>query len=148
MKGLHISFFLLRISLGWLFFYAGITKILDPSWSAAGYLNGAKTFSGLYQWLASPELISITNFLNEWGLTLIGISLLFGVGVRVSGILGAVMMIAYYFPILEFPHVGGHSYLVDEHIVYATSLLLVAFGSAGRYWGLEGKIPFFKRLFK
>src|SRR3989338_4979846 len=34
------SLFLLRIAMGWLMFYAGITKILDPNWSAAEYLTG------------------------------------------------------------------------------------------------------------
>lgn len=144
----NLSLFLLRVSLGWLFFYAGITKVLDPEWSAAGYLKGAKTFSGLYQWLFSPELIGITNFLNEWGLTLIGISLILGVGVRVSGVLGAVMMFLYYFPVLQFPYVGQHSFVVDEHIVYAFSLLVLAFSNAGRVWGLEGRVPFLKRFLK
>lgn len=44
-----ISLFLLRISIGWLMFYAGITKVLNPEWSAAGYLKGAKTFVVFYQ---------------------------------------------------------------------------------------------------
>lgn len=143
-----LSLFLLRVSLGWLLFYAGITKVLDPSWSSAGYLKGAKTFSGLYQWLASPELISFTNFLNEWGLTLIGISLILGIGVRWSALAGAFLMILYYFPVLEFPYVGQHSYIVDEHIVYALSLLVLALSKAGRFWGLEGRIPFLKRFLK
>lgn len=42
------SLFPLRISLGWLMFYAGITKVLDPSWSSWGYLMSAKTFTGFY----------------------------------------------------------------------------------------------------
>lgn len=53
----RISLFLLRISMGWLFFYAGITKILDPTWTSAGYLNSAKTFSEFYQFLASPGIL-------------------------------------------------------------------------------------------
>ena len=36
--------FLLRVSAGWMFFYAGITKVLNPQWSAEGYLKGAKSF--------------------------------------------------------------------------------------------------------
>ncbi|MEK7098213.1 MAG: hypothetical protein AAB906_05185, partial [Patescibacteria group bacterium] len=55
-----ISLFLLRISLGWLFFWAGITKVLNPTWSAAGYLQGAKTFADFYQWLATPSLLPLT----------------------------------------------------------------------------------------
>lgn len=44
-----ISLLLLRATLGWLFFYAGLTKVLNPAWSAAGYLNGAKTLPDFYR---------------------------------------------------------------------------------------------------
>ncbi len=128
---------LLRLSMGWLFFYAGITKILNPNWSAAGYLKGAKTFTGFYQWLASPEILPFTNFFNEWGLTLIGAALILGVFVRLSSVLGAAIMVLYYFPILVFPKVGTNSYLVDDHIIYALVLLLLAAIRAGQYFGLE-----------
>ncbi|MEK7148164.1 MAG: DoxX family protein [Patescibacteria group bacterium] len=129
--------FLLRISLGFLFLYAGFTKVIDPGWSAAGYLKGAVTFSGFYQWLASSQILPFTNFLNEWGLTLIGVALILGVFVRLSAMLGAIIMILYYFPILDFPLVGEHGYIVDEHIIYATVLLLLGSLQAGRVWGLE-----------
>ena len=132
-----ISLFLLRITLGWMFLYAGITKILDPGWSAGGYLKGAKTFSEFYQWLSQPGIVPLVNFINEWGLTLLGISLILGVFVRLSSILGAVMMLLYYFPILTFPFVGEHSFIVDEHIIYASALLFLAALGAGRVWGLE-----------
>src|SRR3989338_2944417 len=116
-----LSLFLLRVSFGWMFLYAGITKILNPEWSAAGYLKGAKTFAGFYQWLAGPQVIPVVNFINEWGLALLGVSLIFGVFVRLSGILGAALMLMYYFPILQFPYPNAHSYIVDEHIIYAAA---------------------------
>lgn len=128
-----------RLSLGWLFFYAGITKILNPDWSAEGYLMGAETFSNFYVWLASPGILPFTNFMNEWGLTLLGASLILGVFVRFSSVLGVVMMIFYYFPTLVFPHIPPHSYLVDEHIIYALVLALFATLRAGRIWGLDKK---------
>ena len=53
-----------RILFGWLFFYAGITKIINPSWSAAGYLKGAQTFSGFYDFLLQPNVLPFTNVLN------------------------------------------------------------------------------------
>jgi thiosulfate dehydrogenase (quinone) large subunit len=127
---------LLRLSIGWLFFYAGITKVLNPSWSAAGYLNNAKTFTGFYQWLASPDILPFTNFFNEWGLTLIGAALILGVFVRLASVLGVAIMVLYYFPILLFPKVGANAYIVDEHIIYAIALLLLASLSAGRVFGL------------
>ena len=132
-----VSLFLLRVSLGWMFFYAGITKILNPEWSAVGYLKGAKTFAGFYQFLTQPGILPITNFVNEWGLTLLGISLIFGVFVRLSSILGAALMLLYYFPILDFPYPNAHSFIIDEHIIYALALTLLAPWRAGRTYGLE-----------
>jgi thiosulfate dehydrogenase [quinone] large subunit len=126
----------LRIALGWLFFYAGITKVLNPAWSAKGYLLGAKTFSGFYAWLASDAVLPIVDFVNEWGLTLLGVSLILGVFVRLSSLLGALLMILYWLPVLDFPKVQ-HGFLVDEHVVYALVLLYFAAVRAGRTYGLE-----------
>ncbi len=127
----------LRLALGFLMLYAGVTKLADPAWSAGGYLAGAKTFHGLYAFFASPAVLPAINVINEWGLTLLGVSLLLGIGVRLSGILGALLMLLYYFPVLDFPVVAPHSYLVDEHIVYAAALLLLSAVRAGRVFGLE-----------
>lgn len=141
--------FLLRVVTGWMMLYAGITHVLDPQFSAAGYLQGAKTFVGFYQWLLSPGILPIVNFVNEWGLTLLGVSLILGVGVRLSSVLGAVLMLLYYFPILDFPYPNAHAYIVDEHIIYASMLLFFASVRAGRAWGLENwcsNLPFCSRF--
>ena len=140
MAQLHkISLFLLRISIGWLMFYAGITKVLDPQWSAAGYLKGAKTFADFYQRLTSPGTLPVINFVNEWGLTLLGVSLILGVFIRFSAPLGAILMLLYYFPILAFPYPNAHAFIVDEHIIYALALLVLASLRAGDFWGLGKK---------
>lgn len=136
-RGRRFSLFLLRISLGWLFFYAGVTKLLNPDWTAAGYIKGAKTFVPFYEWLLTSSILPIVDFLNEWGLTLIGISLMLGVMVRLSSILGAVLMLLYYFVALDFPYPNEHSFLIDEHIIYAVALVVLAYFRAGRIWGLE-----------
>ena len=133
--------FLLRISLGWLFLHAGYVKIINPNWSAAGYLKSAKTFPAFYQWLASDSMIGITNFLNEWGLAILGICLILGLGTRIVAVLAALMMILYYFPILTFPTIGANSYIVDEHIIYAAAFLLLGALRAGRHFGLDSKLP-------
>ena len=131
-----ISFFLLRISLGWLFFYSGITKVLAPAWSAEGYLKGAKMLAPFYNWLLQPNILPTTNFLNEWGLTLIGAALILGVVVRLSAVLGALIMLLYYIP-LGFPFPNPNSYIVDQHIIYIFSLLALGAFKAGRVMGLE-----------
>lgn len=132
-----IAIFLLRVGTGWFFFYAGIVKVLNPEWSAAKYLAGAKTFASFYQWLLSPQILPVINVLNEWGLTLLGVSLILGVFVRLSSVLGAILMLLYYFPVLDFPTAGPYAYLIDEHILYAFVLLLLAAFRAGRVWGIE-----------
>jgi len=129
--------FLLRLAMGWLMFYAGITKVLNPEWSAIGYGGNAKTFSGFYEWIVSPSNVGWIDFVNQWGLTLLGVSLILGIGVRLSSVLGAVLMLSYYFPVLDFPMAGEHSYIVDDHIIYALVLLFFAKVKAGRYYGLE-----------
>ena len=134
---LKMAVFLSRVALGVLFFYSGITKVLNPSWSAAGYLNSAKTFPGLYHWFASAGNIGWVNFLNEWGLTLVGLALIAGLLVRWASLGGILIMILYYLPILQFPYIGEHSFLVDEHIVYITTFLVLLASNAGTLWGLD-----------
>ncbi|OHB03581.1 MAG: hypothetical protein A3B03_02555 [Candidatus Zambryskibacteria bacterium RIFCSPLOWO2_01_FULL_42_41] len=132
-----LSLFLLRVAMGWLMFYAGITKVLNPNWSAAGYMKGAKTFVWFYQWLLQSNILPAINFMNEWGLTLLGVSLILGIFVRLSSILGAILMLLYYFVVLDFPYPNPHSYIVDEHIIYALVLLYLAAARAGKVWGLD-----------
>lgn len=127
---------ILRVSLGWVMFYAGLVKLIDPNWSAAGYLENAKTFTGFFQWFAQPDILPITNFVNEWGLTLLGVSLILGLFVRFSSILGAALMLLYYFPVLTFPRIAPYSFIVDDHIIYALVLVFFAAIQAGKYYSL------------
>lgn len=139
-RATNMIIFLLRISLGWLFFYAGITKIIDPNWSAAFYLKGAQTFPELFSWFLNPEILPYVNFLNKWGLTLIGISLILGMCVRWSALAGILLMALYYLPLLHFPKVGEHSYLVDEHVIYALVLAFLFAVRAGTVWGIDARL--------
>lgn len=135
----EVSLFLLRIAIGWVFLYAGLTKLLDPSWTSAGFLPNAQTFSGFYAWLASPENIAWVDVLNKLGLTLIGAGLMTGTLTRYASIAGILLMALYYFPGLNFPYVE-HSFLVDQHIVYILVLAVLLKYNAGKYWGLDAVI--------
>lgn len=130
---------LLRLGFGWLFLYSGITKILNPEWSAQGYILGAKSLSSLYAWLGSSANIEWVNMLTQWGMVAIGAALILGFFTRLAASLGALMMLLFYFPVLAFPYAGEHSYIVDDHIIYALSLLLLATMDAGKYWGIDKK---------
>lgn len=136
----RVSLFLLRVGLGWIFFWAGITKVLNPEWSAGGFLQGAKTFPAFFSWFGSPTMLPITNFVNEWGLTLLGVSLILGIFVRWTAPFGVILMVLYYLPILQFPYPNVNSFIVDQHIIFIIALIALYAFNAGQYWGLEKKI--------
>ena len=70
----------LRVLIGWHFLYEGISKLINPYWSSAAYLLDSKwIFSGLAKSIVSnPTMLSISDQVNMWGLTFVGISLLLG----------------------------------------------------------------------
>lgn len=130
-----LSLFLLRLTLGWMFLYAGWSHLTNPTFGASlvGYTGHAKLLPGLYSWLGS---LSFMPALNAWGLTLIGIALILGIFVRLASFAGAFMMLMYYLP-LGFPYPNAHALIVDEHIIYIAGFLTLAALRAGRAWGLE-----------
>lgn len=133
-----IIIFLLRVSMGWMMFYAGITKILDPAWTSKKYIISAKTFSVFYAQLTSANILPTVDFLNKWGLTLIGISLILGFLVKFSSLFGALLMALYYFPILDFPYVGPvNSYIVDQHVIFFLVFIFLFLFNAGRSFGFD-----------
>jgi thiosulfate dehydrogenase [quinone] large subunit len=127
----------LRLVMGWVFFYAGVTKVLDPGWTARGYLANvpeANPFGGVWATMAQPQYLAVLDPLNAWGLTLVGAALLLGAAVRWSAFWGAVMMLFYWASSLPL----AHAVVVDSHVVYALLLFgLGAFG-AGRVAGVDG----------
>lgn len=132
-----VSLFILRVSLGWLMFWAGYSHITDPNFAASisGYLGHAQLLTGFYSSLTGPGVLPVIVFLNAWGLTLLGISLISGAFIRFSAPLGILLMILYYLP-LGFPHPDLHSFIVDDHIIYSAALLVIWAYGAGRAWGL------------
>lgn len=113
--------------------------MLNPDWSAAGYLENAQTFPEFFAWFVQPEILPWTNMLNEWGLTLIGVSLILGAFVRWSALAGILLMGLYYVPVLSFPYVD-HGYIVDNHIIYILVLALLALTNAGYKWGFDRRL--------
>lgn len=136
-KNTKIALFLLRLSLGWVFLYSGFTKITNPAWTSEGFLKGSQTFSDLFKLFTHPSVLPAVNFLNEWGQLLLGVSLILGIGVRLSSILGAILLVLYYLPQLKFPYAAKTYFLVDDHIIFIFVLLFFALVKAGRVYGLE-----------
>ena len=99
----------LRILVGWHFLYEGIVKLMTPGWSAKMYLMGSKwLFTGFFHWLASSSgAMNVIDFLNIWGLILIGLSLFVGLLVRWSSVAGALLLFFYF---VAYPPIPGYTF--------------------------------------
>ena len=120
---------IIRVAIGWHFLYEGIVKLFADNWSAASYLNNTFSFlSGFYHWLAaSPARLAMVDFLNVWGLILIGLALFAGLMVRWASVAGALLLLLYYFayPPFGFSLLGGEGavYIINPVLIEACVLL-------------------------
>jgi len=139
---LKVTTFLLRLGIGWLFFYAGWSKVITfftaaEDWTAAGFLGHLPgPFADFYAPLAGNVLV---DYLNAYGLLFVGIALILGILVRWAAFWGIVIMVLYYFA--SFP--AEHSFVVEDHFIYALVLAVLAAVGAGRVWGLDSSIENF-----
>lgn len=130
--------FLLRILVGWTFLYAGSWQVMQ-NYDAAGFLGHVKTFHDFFANFATPTVLPYTNFLMKWGHLLIGLSLVSGLMVRISGPFGILLMITYYFAHMDWPFIENHlSLFVDFHLVFAVVIAFLIAHRAGHVWGLDG----------
>jgi len=142
------SWVALRITLGLILLWAFLDKLwglgfataADKSWllgtsPTAGFLQFAAKgpFAPLYQAMAGSLVVDLLFML---GLLLIGLSLIFGIGIRIAGYSGALLMFLMWTAVLPPEH---HPFL-DEHIVYGIILLTLAMSNVGRSYSLVKKL--------
>jgi len=148
------SYFLtiLRILVGWHFLYEGISKVVNPEWTAKFYLLGSNwIFSGAFHWMASsPGVLKVVDFLNVWGLILIGISLMIGLFVRWSSLAGALLLFFYFMaypPVFGFT-VGivaeGNYQWVDKNLIELFVLVVIASLPSEYFFGVDRWLKFWK----
>jgi len=122
----------LRMLIGWHFLYEGLYKLVQPGgWSAAGYLRTSNWFAApLLRHIAdTPGLLQLCDFLNMWGLTLIGASLILGILVRPAAFFGFFLLVFYYIaqpPFLVY-NANGHFLWIDRNMIEAGAMLLFIF---------------------
>jgi len=144
---------LLRMAIGWHFLYEGISKLFTPNWSSAGYLMISKwIFSGLFQWIAAnPPVLKIVDFLNVWGLVLIGLALILGCCARVATIAGMALLLLYY--LANPPFVGmdfglvteGNYLIVDKNLIELIALLVLALSPSSHFLSLDRLIKLWRQ---
>ena len=141
--------FTFRMLMAWTFLYAASHQVFNPKFSAAKFLSSTKTFHDLYAPLTDPAFDPILTFLVSYGHLAIGLSLLVGLGVRVSSLAGFALVMLYWTAHMEWPYIENqNNFIVDYHIVYATVCLFLFANNAGQILGLDrffGKLPVVQR---
>ena len=137
---------LTRLSLGWIFLWAFLDKTFGLGFATerkdAWLEGGSPTFGFLSFGTKGPfkdaygSIAGATwaDWLFMLGLLGIGLGLVLGVMVRISAWSGAAMLVLMWTAVLP----PENNPFVDDHIVYALVLLLLAELGAGRWLGLGG----------
>ncbi len=134
---------LVRVLIGWHFLYEGFIKLAMADWSSYHYLMESKwLFSGFFHWItATPAALALTDFLNVWGLILIGAGLILGMFTRVASISGAFLLMMYYLANPPFASSNaspeGHYFIVNKDMIEAGVLIILAVVRKDLTWGLD-----------
>jgi thiosulfate dehydrogenase [quinone] large subunit len=144
----HWSIAALRLATGFIFLWAFLDKTFGLGFStpaerawvnggtpSQGFLNSdavSGPLKSFFSGIASPT----SDVLFMLGMLAIGLAVMLGIGLRVSAVAGSVIMIFMY--LAEWPfaaNLASTNPLVDYHIVYAISLIVIAALSGGDTWG-------------
>jgi thiosulfate dehydrogenase (quinone) large subunit len=130
----------LRMLIGWHFLYEGLVKLLNPNWSAAEFLAQSQgLFSGIFHWfLGDPARLAAVDFLNRWGLVLIGAGLIAGFLTRYATMAAMLLLALYYLcnpplPFYTYSMPAEGSYLLVNKVLIELAALwvLLAFPTGG-----------------
>lgn len=132
-----------RIVIGWHFLYEGLAKLADPNWSSALYLMESKwIFSGFFHWLiGNNTTLQVVDFLNIWGLIIIGFCLFLGLFTRPASIAGTLLLLLYYVANPPFVYSSipstSHFYILNYNLIEAAVLVMLASSGDDSMWGLQ-----------
>jgi uncharacterized membrane protein YphA (DoxX/SURF4 family) len=138
-------FTIIRLAIGWHFLFEGVTKIIAGNWSSAPYLAGSRwIFAPIFNSMAdSTAVTGLVDFLNIWGMILVGLGLIFGLLIRWASVGGALMLLFYF---VAYPPVPGYtfgvpvegSYLwVNKTLIEFFVLAAFVFLSPDYHFGLD-----------
>ncbi len=138
-----LVFPLLRLAMGWMFFWAFIDKLFglgfattaDKSWLTGisptyGFLKFASQgpFKDVFASLAGSAVV---DWLFMLGLLGLGVALLLGIGMRLVAYAGSLLLFFMWLALL-FPK---NNPFLDEHIIYILVLWALYKTKAGDEWG-------------
>lgn len=144
-KSQLIFLLMLRFAIGWHVLFEGISKVLNPQWTSANFLQESQgILSGLSDWiLSNASLLAVIDFLNIWGLVAIGLGLIFGIFFKPAAIIGSILIFIYY---LSVPPLVGYEYtlpsdgsnlVINRTLIEAIALFGLAVFPTNKIFGLD-----------
>lgn len=138
----------LRVAIGWHFLFEGLVKVSNPNWSSYLYLLDSKgLFESFFQMLAKNEQsLILINYLNIWGLIIIGLLLMLGLFNRVIIIAAIILLSLYYLshpPFLNLDYImpaNGNNWIVDKTLIELLALIVLFVFPTSRIIGLDNLI--------
>jgi thiosulfate dehydrogenase [quinone] large subunit len=154
-QGFGTALGVLRLSLGWVFLWAFLDKLLalgfatgrDPKTGVvdrlgdAAWINGGSPTKGFLTFgTAGPLKDFYGSFAGtawaDWmfmiGLLGIGAALMLGIGMRIAMVAGVAMLVMMWSAYLP----PDNNPFMDDHIIYALALVVMVGAGAGRHLGL------------
>ncbi len=136
---------ILRILIGWHFLFEGLTKLFNPGWTSMGYLMDSGGFmAGVFQWMATNDtILQAVDFMNAWGLTLVGAGLILGIFTRLAAIGGIILLLLYYLshpPLIGVEYIlpsDGSYWLVNKTLIELFMLAVLIVFRTGQYYGID-----------
>ncbi|HHT35168.1 MAG: DoxX family protein [Proteiniphilum sp.] len=136
---------ILRVLIGWYFLYEGLAKVFTPKWTAYGYLMDSQgVFAPFFRMIAENQsMMAAADFINIWGLTLVGVMLILGLLEKASYIGAALFLILYYLshpPLLHVEYLlpTEGSYLwVDKNLVMLAAVAVLYFFPTAMRIGMD-----------
>ncbi len=145
-----------RLFLGFIFLWAFLDKLLGlghATASASAWVRGGSPTAGFLGKGAAGPLTDLAHRLagQAWvdalfmtGLFAIGTALLLGVTMRLAAAAGSLLLVLMWATVLP----PANNPIIDDHLVYALLLVMLALGNAGRTLGLGRtweRLPFVQR---
>ena len=146
-----------RLSLGWVFLWAFLDKTFGLGYateSKNAWIDGGSPTTGFLKFAATGPFKDFYNDIAgdtwaDWlfmvGLAGIGVALMAGITMRIAAATGALLLVLMWTAVL---HPANNPFM-DDHIVYALVLVLLAAVGAGKTLGVGTfweKLPVVKRF--
>jgi len=133
----------IRLGLGFVFLWAFLDKTFGLGFATTsakawvnggnptnGFLGSAKgPFAGFYHTIAGTP---VANILFMTALFAVGTALILGIGLRIAAAAGALLTVMMWAAVLP----PASNPFMDDHLIYAAILVVLALLAAGNTWGL------------